>query len=261
MIARHHCISVLLSAALTVTLRAAPIPPPAAAERKGTIPSTPIPAATASSESSAVSSPPANSVPAAKSPAATVPATAAAPAPTNTPASAPAATPPPPEKSGILSAVKSKGPPSVPKGSVAPPPLPPRFRQVRGHMGALFDTRNAAPPAPTDPRANPFRPAGAVPNAPLVVADGTTVDPVAINIDLTTLQQAVATLKVRGVVQRGTLLQLVITSAPGKEGTYKEGDIINVLLPPGDPVHLRVRQVSRYSVTLALNDAEMTLKF
>ena len=259
MIARRHYFSVLLFAALAVALRAAPGIPPSGAERKGTIPSTPIPAAKASSESSAAASPPANSVPAAKSPASTVPATA--PARTNTPASEPAATPPPPEKSGILSAVKSKGPSSVPKGFVAPPPLPPRFRQVRGHMGALFDTRNAAPPAPTDPRANPFRPAGAVPNAPLVVADGTTVDPVAINIDLTTLQQAVATLKVRGVVQRGTLLQLVITSASGKEGTYKEGDIINVLLPPGDPVHLRVRQVSRYSVTLALNDAEMTLKF
>jgi hypothetical protein len=248
MIARRRHVSVFLLAALTAALRAAPGAPPAGAEPKGTVPSTPIPATTKSPESSE---------PAAKLPASTVPATS--PAPTSTPAAAPATVPPMPEQPGVLSAAKAKGPPPTPKGSGAPP-LSPRFRQLRDHISALFDTRTT-PPAPLDPRTNPFRPVGAVSSAPLPGAEGTAPAAVAINVDLTTLQQAVATLRVKGTFQLGKTLQLVITSAAGKEGTYKEGDIINVLLPPGVPVHVRVRQVSRNSVTLALNDAEMTLKF
>ena len=83
----------------------------------------------------------------------------------------------------------------------------------------------------------------------------------AANNDLASLQPAVATLRVKGTFQRGKSLQLVITSAPGKEGTYKEGDIINVVIPGSDSVHLRVRQVSKNGVTLTLGDAEMVLKF
>jgi len=81
------------------------------------------------------------------------------------------------------------------------------------------------------------------------------------NNDLAMLQQAVATLRVKGTFRRGKVQQLVITSSPGKEGTYKEGDIINVIIPPGDPIHVRVRQISANSVTLSLNAAEMVLKF
>ena len=257
MIARRRHVSVFLLAALTAALRAAPGAPPAGAEPKGTVPSTPTPAATKSPESSEPASPSTNPTPAVKLPASTVPATS--PAPTSTPAAAPATVPPMPEQPGVLSAAKAKGPPSTPKGSVAPP-LSPRFRQLREHISALFDTRTAPPP-PLDPRTNPFRPVGAVSSAPLPGAEGTAPASVAANVDLTTLQQAVATLRVKGTFQLGKTLQLVITAAAGKEGTYKEGDIINVLLPPGDPVHVRVRQVSRNSVTLALNDAEMTLKF
>ncbi len=178
---------------------------------------------------------------------------------TDAPADTPAAPKMPAVKPGILSAAKAKGPPPVGKTSATPVPLSPRFQQTRTRMGALFDTRNAAP-APTDPLTNPFRPAGALPVTPLPLVEGAAPVPVAINNDLASLQQAVATLRVKGTFQRGKSLQLVITSA-GKEGTYKEGDVINVLLPPGDPVHLRVRQVSKSGVTLTLGDAEMVLKF
>jgi hypothetical protein len=277
MITRRHHASVLLLAALTAALHAASGIPPAA-EPKGAAPVTSATAATKAPDLPPASIPaakpapdlPPASIPASKpAPAPSLPTTTppAAPAtrePVSTPAavstSAPASANPPssPEKPGVLSAAKSTSPPPSPKGT-ATASLPPRFRQIRERISALFDTRTT-PPAPPDPRTNPFRPAGAVSSAPLPVAEGAAPASVAVNMDLTTLQQAVATLKVRGVVQIGSRMQLVITSA-GKEGTYKEGDIINVLLPPGDPVHLRVRQVSRYSVTLSLNDAELTLKF
>lgn len=178
----------------------------------------------------------------------------------STPSSPPAVAAPASPRPGILSAVRAKGPPASTGKSVAPQVLSPRFQLTRKHIGELFDLRSTPPPA-FDPRANPFRAAGAEPAAPLPMPENLTPAPAPAHADLALLQQAVATLKVRGVVQRGKLLQLVINSAPGKEGTYKEGDVINILLPPGDPVHLRVRQVSRNSVTLSLGEAEMTLKF
>ncbi len=158
---------------------------------------------------------------------------------------------------------KLKGPPPMPKGPMAPPPLSPRFLQVRARIDALFSTRNDPPPPP-DARSNPFRPPGAV-AAPIATADGTVVS-VPVNRDLTVLQQAVATLKVKATLERrepgsrSNPLRLVISSGPGKESTYKEGDVISVNLG-GDPAPLRVRQITRNSVTLTLNDAEMTLKF
>jgi hypothetical protein len=199
-----------------------------------------------------------------------------APAPGETPAaktdaprapdSAPAPVAPPAAeaapKPGILTAVKAKGPPPVSKTPPPPVPLSPRFQQVRQKMAALFDMRNAPPTAP-DPRSNPFRPPGAAPPAPLAplpTPDGAALAPIAVNTDLALLQQAVATLRVKGTVQLGKTIQLVITSALGKEGTYKEGDVINVNLAP-DPVHLRVRVITRNSVTLTLGEAEMALKF
>ena len=269
MIVRRQHVSMLLSAVLTAVLSgAAPVTPPSGAQPEGAGPSTPIPA-TKSPEPSAAASPAANPEPAAKSPAAkatasappdatAIPTPAAPPAPTGTPASEPAATAAA-TKPGIISAIKSKGPPPAAKGPGAPAPLNPRYQQIRDRIGALFDTRNA-PPGPIDPRTNPFRPAGTAPIVPLPVADGMP-PPVVANDDLATLQQAVASLKVRGVVQLGTRLQLVINSGPGKEGTYKEGDIINVSLPRVDAVHVRVRQITRNTVTLALNEAETVLKF
>ena len=252
MIARRHIASGFLPAALAAALHAAQIATPAGAEANTATPAAAAAAsAKKSAETAAIAKPPANTANTEKPSAAT---------PSGAPAIKLAPTPPAPDQPGIISAVKTKGPPPVPKGPVPPPPLSPRFRQTRERIAALFDPRNAAP-APPDPRTNPFRPIGAVASVPGSTTENAPSAPVAPIADLATLQQAVATLRVKGTVQLGRTLQLVITSAPGKEGTYKEGDIINVVLPPGDPVHLRVRQVSRNSVTLTLNDAEMTLKF
>lgn len=282
MIARPFHSSRWLLGLLTVALRAAPISPPSA-DPKDVLPpvlqtgATKAPATPASSKSAAKAAPtvtvpvttkqpehaPNNSAPAARA----VPANSAAASITppatpeaESPVPSTAAAGPAAEKPGILSAAKAKGPPPVGKAPAAPVPLSPRFQQIRMKIGALFDTRNS-PPAPADPLANPFRPAGAVPVAPIAAVEGAVPVPVATNNDLVSLQQAVATLRVKGTIQRGKSLQLTITSAPGKEGTYKEGDIINVVIPGTDPMHVRVRQVSPHSVTLTLGDAEMVLKF
>jgi hypothetical protein len=264
MSARRFIAPLLLLVVLTAALRAAT---PAGPDSKSANPAELLSGAKKSPASPAAAVPPDGSAPAVV---ATVPANPAAPAanPATTPAAAAtdsatttaAAPTTPVVKPGIMTAVNAKGPPPVGQGPTAPIPLSPRFQQVRTKIGALFDTRNA-PPRPPDPRTNPFRPVGAAPLAPLPVVEGAEPPPVVVNNDLTLLQQAVGTIRVKGTVQRGKVMQLVITSGPGKEGTYKEGDIINVALPTGDPVHLRVRLVSARSVTLTLNDAEMVLKF
>ena len=246
--------SLVLLAAITAALPAAPdaipqLPGPTAAKSAPPVTVAPPPSIT-----------PASSMPVdeKKSP--------PAPAAANSTASANATTNPNPSTNAVAPstepvkappAAKFKILPPMAKGPVAPPPLSPRFLQVRSRIEALFAARNDPPPPP-DPRTNPFRPPGAV-IASVVAADGIVV-PVAVNRDLTLLQQAVATLKVRGVVERANRLLLSINSGPGKEGTYKEGDVINVALGT-DSAPLRVRQITRNSVTLTLNDAEMTLKF
>jgi hypothetical protein len=184
-----------------------------------------------------------------------------APSPDTTPAPAPAHAP---EKtSAAQAATKAKlkeifTSSSTVKAPVAPQPLSPRFLQVRDRIERLFGPRNNPPPPP-DARLNPFRPPGAIPVAPLAIKDGV-VEPVAVNNNLTLLQQAIATIRVKGTVTRNKVLQLVINTGPGKEGTYKEGDILNINLSP-DPVHLKVRLITRNSVTFTLADAEMVLKF
>lgn len=251
MIVRRLTLSLLLLAAPTAALRAATPAGPDPKSAKAA--AEPAPASSAPATTNAAE-PAAKSTATAAEPASvsSAPATDAVPAPTESAA--------PVIKPGILTAVKAKGPPPIGNSPTAPVPLSPRFQQIRTKIGALFNTRNS-PPTPADPRTNPFRPAGAAPLAPLPVIEGADPVPVVANSDLVTLQQAVATLRVKGTVQRGKIMQLVITSAPGKEGTYKEGDIINVALPTGDPAHVRVRQISPRSVTLTLNEAEMVLKF
>ncbi len=240
-------LSLLLVVALPALLRGAPAAPSAAIKN---LPSALTPPAD-------TKTPP----PAAAPPETTPPKNESTPVadPAPAPSAAPAAESPRP---GILTAVKAKGPPPVSKTPPPPVPLSPRFQQVREKMAALFEARNA-PPVPPDPRSNPFRPPGAAPVAPVApppVPDGAPPAPIVVNNDLALLQQAVATLRVKGTVQLGKTIQLVITSALGKEGTYKEGDVINVNLTP-DPVHLRVRVITRNSVTLTLGEAEMALKF
>ena len=138
----------------------------------------------------------------------------------------------------------------------APPPLSPRFQQVRDRIDALFRHRSETPPAP-DPRKNPFRPAGAAPVA--LAAPGSAASsqlpPVEPNTDAQLLQQGAATLKVAGTIQIGGLAHLIINQVP-----YKEGEIINTRVR-GQPVYLRLKNISRYSYTLALNAAELSVKY
>lgn len=165
-----------------------------------------------------------------------------------------AATPPPPAKSEKA----AKG-----ARQSAPNPLAPRFAQIRERIDALFHYRNDPPPPP-DPRFNPFRLAGTAPPAPVAatppVRPGGTPEPKpAANLgasnSLGILQQAVATLKVSGVFEIGGRSHLVINSR-----TYKEGDVLQTQVL-GEAVYLRVREIGKRSVSLVLNDAEMTLKF
>lgn len=141
------------------------------------------------------------------------------------------------------------------------PPLSPRFKQVRERIDALFSNRNETP-APPDARANPFRSPGAVIEARPVTAPEPTSSttpneplPVASATDLARLQAAVATLKVSGTFEKDGRLFLVINAKP-----YKDNDVLQTQIQ-GEPVYMRVRQVSRHSVTVVLNEAEMTLKF
>lgn len=140
--------------------------------------------------------------------------------------------------------------PNAPKPSV-PNPFAARLKQVHDRIDALFHHRNEAPP-PLDARNNPFRVAGA--SAPAArPGDGAPApDPVS---NLSRLQESVSTLRVSGVFEFSGRSHLVINARP-----YKEGDVVQTQVQ-GDAVYLRVREISKRSVTLELGDAEMTLKF
>ena len=142
-----------------------------------------------------------------------------------------------------------------PKASV-PNPFAPRFKQVRDRIDVLFQHRNEPPPPP-DARSNPFRTPGATPlPAPSAGPKGgeTALAP-DMATDLSLLQQSVATLRVSGVFEIAGRSHLVINARP-----YKEGDVIQTQVL-GEAVYLRVREISKRSVTLELNEAQMTLKF
>jgi hypothetical protein len=140
------------------------------------------------------------------------------------------------------------------------PPLSPRFKQVRERIDALFQNRNETP-APPDARMNPFRPPGLPVEAPdsTVVAGGVALPeslvPRVPPTDIARLQEGVATLKVSGTFEKDGRLYLVINAKP-----YKDNDVIQTQVQ-GEPVYMRVRQISARSVTVVLNEAEMTLKF
>ena len=155
-------------------------------------------------------------------------------------------------------AVNPVTPPAAAKAPVNPA-LSPRFLQVRERIDALFRYRNGMSPPP-DPRLNPFRPPGSAPAA--TPAPASKPDPLAggsipapLSSDLELLQQAVATLKVSGVLEIAGRSHLVINTKP-----YKIGEVVQTKVK-GESVFLRVRNISRNSVTLGLNSTEMTLKF
>lgn len=172
--------------------------------------------------------------------------------------SAGATTPPPaanPAPAATSSAATSTG-----TAPAAARPLTPRFQQVRDRIDALFRHRNATPEAP-DLRFDPFRPAGAAPASPASALAGSEAGASALPVgdakaaDLALLQQGAATLKVNGIFEFGGRQHLVVNSRP-----YKQGDVIQTQVQ-GQTVYLRVKQIARGSLSLALNEAEMTLKF
>lgn len=141
------------------------------------------------------------------------------------------------------------------------PPLSPRFQQVRDRTKALYQHRGETPPK-FDPRNNPFRASSAAPvaavasvgagGAPVAAA---TAAPAVASGDLALLKQAAATLKVAGTIQLGGVAHLIINQVP-----YKEGDVISARVK-GEPAYLRVKNISRYSYTLSLNEAELSVKY
>ena len=137
----------------------------------------------------------------------------------------------------------------------ATPPLSPRFQQVRSRIGALFQHRGETTRA-TDPRKSPFRPAGAAPVATVKAGPvGDLAPPTASAADLQLLKQAAVALKVAGTIQINGVAHLIINQVP-----YKEGEVIN-LRSKDQPAFVRVKHISRYSYTLALNAAELSVKY
>lgn len=132
-----------------------------------------------------------------------------------------------------------------------------RFRQVRNKINDLYQHRNEAPPPP-DPRVSPFRPAGQPVVAPAPTetkTEGPAEPALGESRSLALLQQGAATLRVSGTLEIGGRSHLVINKRP-----YKQGDVVPAVVE-GETIYLRLREIGRRTVTLVLNDAEMTLKY
>ncbi len=134
------------------------------------------------------------------------------------------------------------------------PALGPRFKQTRERIADLFQNRNGTYPVP-DPRQNPFRtgtdPVGeSTPTATAVPAAALSPDS-----DAAILRQGIATIKVGGwLVNRGVPYVTI------NQRSYKEGDVILVRVQ-AKAVYLRVKGITQNTVTLTLNEAELTLRF
>lgn len=151
----------------------------------------------------------------------------------------------------VAALAADKAEPSNPASGASTPAA--RFKQVRERADALYRFRNQ-PPAPPAPEENPFRPVGPVRMAgsvgtPVAAAEESTTP-----TDLAVLQQAVATLRVSGFFEKEGESYLVINLR-----AYRVGDVVPGSVR-GETIYLRVREIGRNSVTLALNDTEITLK-
>jgi hypothetical protein len=137
--------------------------------------------------------------------------------------------------------------------SPAPTPPPPapntRFAVTRSHIDSLYRYRNKPLPPPD---ANPFRLLNETPSAGVVASTSVAPPP---DSDDTILRENVATLKIGGYFVLGGKAVLTINRRP-----YREGDTV-IAGTAGTRVYLRIRQITPNSVTLALNQAEMTVKF
>lgn len=177
-----------------------------------------------------------------------------------TPVAVPAAAPAPDSAEPLFEPppAKAKAAASAsPAPKIGPPnPQAARFRQVRERIDALFRHRNEVPP-PFDARANPFRGVGAVASTAAAGRGGMAEAPAPVpsNPDLALLQQCAAAIKVAGNVEINGRQHLIINQAP-----YKEGDVIIVRVK-SRPVYLRLKEISRLTFTLTLNDSEFVVRY
>ncbi|MBI5770500.1 MAG: hypothetical protein HZA93_22170 [Verrucomicrobia bacterium] len=150
-------------------------------------------------------------------------------------------------------------------------PLSPRFLVVRERINLLYGNRDAPPP-PIDARHNPFRsqpiavaptPApgsGGAPVAPGAPAappgtPPTEPAPPPVNPGIALVKQAAALLRVTGFVERDGRTLLNINQA-----LYREGETVKVAVK-GQTVLLRIKKLSRTSLTVTLGEAEHTINF
>lgn len=139
--------------------------------------------------------------------------------------------------------------PAAPAGPARIPAA--RFKQVRDRAAALFQSRNQ-PPADPVPVENPLRTVADVARPSGDTEPARNNEPAPTELD--TLQQAVATLRVSGMFEKDGTSYLAINSKP-----YRVGDVVPTVVQ-GETIYLRVREIDRNSITLALNDTEVTLK-
>lgn len=163
---------------------------------------------------------------------------------------------------------KKAAPDAAAAKAPSPVPLSPRFQQVRDRIKVLYGNRDNPPP-PIDGRHNPFRsqpiavtppptapgekPPPANTTAPGATPAEPAPPPVSSNVAL--VKQAAALLKVTGFVERDGRTLLNINQA-----LYREGETIKVAVK-GQSVLLRIKKLSRTSLTVVLGEAEHTINF
>lgn len=153
----------------------------------------------------------------------------------------------------LMAAVAAAADKPAPSKPGAPSLPAARFKQVRERADALFAVRNQSPAAPV-PAENPLRTASDATVRPRGAE--TSVTPVESSpTELVLLQQAVATLRVSGTFEKDGESYFVINSKP-----YRVGDVVQTVVE-GEAAYLRVREISRNGVTLAMGESEVTLKY
>jgi hypothetical protein len=126
-------------------------------------------------------------------------------------------------------------------------PLMVRFRRIRSEMDALYHYR--IKPKPFDPSANPFR----IPGLKVIVEIKAPKDPVPPPTDYAEilLKQAVANMKIGGVMTMHGTTQLTVDGQLHKQGDVFMTKVLTQLVP------IRIRTLSTASVTLSLDDPDV----
>lgn len=128
------------------------------------------------------------------------------------------------------------------------------FKDTDAQITALFRLQDQPRPE-IKGRDNPFRASGEFPAEEAATTQSGDPRPVEVLTDEALLAQAVATLKVTGVIQVGGRTRLTINRS-----NYAEGDIVQVRLDRGTVI-LRVGIITSQGVSFKLNDAELVLNY